>query len=228
MINDNSSQWTPFQLDRVIRGHLLIVPLWFDGNAAEGMESSRPKRRWDQLQQWQWGEARCLKKGHPKNGDFNRKKHGWWGAIHPLTCTVLWPYILSLHLAFSVKFHEVLGSLIFWRLYWVPKSNALFRATYAQKGREQKCWMLWFLLNQWSFSSAELLKMAMERERERERERWSTLVGLSGLCPRLKVSRLTYPTPANLDGVCQSMGIEPPGQFHQLRSWALALSICIL
>ena len=73
------------------------------------------------------------------------------------------------------------------------------------------------------------------REREK-RERWSTLVGLSGVCPRLKVSRLTYPTPTNLDGVeehghktmKQMCSLEPPG--HQLPSWALALalSICIL
>ena len=176
MINDNSSQWTPFQLDRVIRGHLLIVPLWFDGNAAEGMESSRPKRRWDQLQQWQWGEARCLKKGHPKNGDFNRKKHGWWGAIHPLTCTVLWPYILGLHLAFSLKFHEVLGSLIFWGCIGYQSQMHYFvqptRRRVVSKSVEccDFCWISGPLaqLNSWRW-----------RWKERERERAREMINLS-------------------------------------------------
>ena len=158
------------------------------GNAAEGMESFTTQEKVRLVAAMAVGWSQVSEKGHPKNGDFNRKKHGWWGAIHPLTCTVLWPYILSLHLAFSVKFHEVLGSLIFWGCIGYQSQMHYFvqptRRRVVSKSVEccDFCWISGPLaqLNSW---------------------RWSTLVGLSGVCPRLKVSRLTYPTPANLDGV---------------------------
>ena len=43
-----------------------------------------------------------------------------------------------------------LGVLGFLGYIGFQSQNASFRATCAQKGREEKCWMLWFLLNQWS------------------------------------------------------------------------------
>ena len=43
-----------------------------------------------------------------------------------------------------------LGDLGFLGYIGFQSQNASFRATCAQKGREEKCWMLWFLLHQWS------------------------------------------------------------------------------
>ena len=43
-----------------------------------------------------------------------------------------------------------LGVLGFLGYIGFQSQNASFRATCAQKGREEKRWMLWFLLNQWS------------------------------------------------------------------------------
>ena len=43
-----------------------------------------------------------------------------------------------------------LGVLGFLGYIGFQSQNASFRATCAQKGRAEKCWMLWFLLNQWS------------------------------------------------------------------------------
>ena len=43
-----------------------------------------------------------------------------------------------------------LGVLGFLGYIGFQSQNASFRATCAQKGRQEKCWMLWFSLNQWS------------------------------------------------------------------------------
>ena len=49
--------------------------------------------------------------------------------------------------------------------------NASFRATCAQKGREEKCWMLWFLSNQW-WSTGET---GRSRETENSRKQSETV-----------------------------------------------------
>ena len=63
-----------------------------------------------------------------------------------------------------IEFHEVLGFWDFYGILGFQSQNASFRATCAQKGREEKCWMLWFLLNQWSTGETSLPKKLKQSE----------------------------------------------------------------
>ena len=57
--------------------------------------------------------------------------------------------------------------------------NASFRATCAQKGREEKCWMLWFLLNQWSTSPTGVPEKLKQSETVGNSRKQSETVGNS-------------------------------------------------
>ena len=59
-------------------------------------------------------------------------------------------YTILIYLIYWYWISRGLGVLGFLGYIGFQSQNASFRATCAQKGREEKCWMLWFLLNQWS------------------------------------------------------------------------------
>ena len=104
--------------------------------------------------------------GHAWSGDFGGdgiNKHmssTWFGFVwtfrgnHPkIRCFLI---ILPLKIGTARTplcmywISRGLGVLGFLRYIGFQSHNASFRATCEQKGREEKCWMLWFLLNQWS------------------------------------------------------------------------------
>ena len=84
-----------------------------------------------------------------------------------------------------------LGVLGFLRYIGFQSQNASFRATCEQKGREEKCWMLWFLLNQWSTGPTGVPEKLKQSETVGNSRKQSETVGNSRERPGVIVPKLS-------------------------------------
>ena len=79
----------------------------------------------------------------------------------------------------TVNFTKTWDVWFFSRKHSVVKStsiNVLFCATYAQTGREEKSWILWFLLNQWFIGKTGLQEKLKQSENVHNSQKQSAAV----------------------------------------------------